>query len=52
MITVHNESYHYDGLSTDTKPTDESVPNGTIIHEIDTGDNYQFNKDAGTWVKQ
>lgn len=51
MLTIHNNSYVYDGLSSETKPT-ENIPNGTIFHEIDTGDNYQFNEDAGTWVKQ
>ena len=51
MLTIHNNSYVYDGLSSETKPT-ENIPNGTIFHEIDTGDNYQFNEDAMTWIKQ
>lgn len=50
MLTIHNNSYRYDGLSSETKPTD--VPNGTIFHEIDTGDDYQFNADSGAYVKQ
>lgn len=52
MATIHNESYHWDALSSDTKPTDDSVPNGSIIHEIDTGNDYQYSKDNQQWYKQ
>lgn len=51
MLTIHNNSYIYDGLKDDTKPT-ENVPNGTIFHEIDTGKDYQFDIDSGDWVEQ
>jgi len=37
--------------STDTKPVN-GVPNGSTCIEIDTGDGYLFNADAGEWVKQ
>lgn len=50
MLTIHNNSYSYDGLSSETKPTD--VPNGTIFHEIDTGKDYQFDIDGSQWIEQ
>lgn len=38
-------------LSTDQKPT-ENIKNGSVLHEIDTGDTFLFNGDASEWVKQ
>ena len=38
-------------LSTDTKPT-AGTASGSVMTEVDTGDVYIFNEDAGTWVKQ
>ena len=52
MATVHNESCCWDGLSTDDKPVGNSVPNGSIIHEIDTGDDYQYSSEKQKWYKQ
>lgn len=37
-------------LSTDIKPTD--FANGSQLIEIDTGDIYLYNEEAGAWVKQ
>lgn len=35
-------------LSTDTKPTD-NIANGSQIVEMDTGNIYMFDEDAGEW---
>ena len=48
MITVRGK-YLYMGLSTDTKPTTESTPNGAAFVEIDTGAGFLFDKDGGEW---
>ena len=44
---------HIDGLSTETKPTDNfdgmAIPNGSIYTEIDTGAEYMFDEDNKTW---
>ena len=40
------------GLSTDTKPTtigDNTIPNGTVFIEIDTGKIYIFDKENEQW---
>jgi hypothetical protein len=39
------------GLSTDTKPTYEAVPNGSTFVEMDTGDVYMFDRANSTWLK-
>ena len=36
-------------LSTDEKPTD--VKNGSVLTEIDTGTQYLFDADSGTWIE-
>ena len=43
----------YIGLSSDEKPTDTTIPNGTEFYEMDTGKTYYFDAtpDAETpWV--
>lgn len=45
------------GLSSDEKPIDlwmknRPVGNGSIFHEIDTGDEYMYDADGKQWVKQ
>lgn len=42
----------YTGLSTDTKPVDNSIENGDEFEEIDTGYVYRFNGEKREWVKQ
>lgn len=39
------------GLSSDTKPTYDQVPNGSTFLEMDTGDVYIYNKAGKTWLK-
>lgn len=39
------------GLSSDTKPTYDQVPNGSTFLEMDTGDVYIYNKAGTTWLK-
>ena len=39
----------YEGLSTDTKPTD--VPNGSRFLEMDTGDVYMYDADSSAWLQ-
>ena len=52
-VTLEAGNYinEYFGLSTDEKPTDY-VPNGSSFFEMDTGDFYFFDSDAGVWLKQ
>lgn len=38
------------GLSTDTKPTYEQVPNGSTYLEMDTGNVYVFDKAGTRWL--
>lgn len=44
------------GRSTDTKPTETylgmTVGNGSTFYEINTGDLYMYDLDAGEWVEQ
>lgn len=37
------------GLSTDTKPTDDYIPNGSSFLEMDTGDVYFWDKAGSQW---
>ena len=48
MITIRGE-YLYFGLSTDTKPTGKSTPNGASFVEIDTGKGYLFDETGAEW---
>ena len=45
------------GLSKDEKPIDlwmgnRLIGNGSIFHEIDTGDEYMYDEEGKRWVKQ
>lgn len=51
MITVDNLIVEYDGLSTDTKPTDD-VRNGCVFVEMDTGSIYLYDEENGEWIEQ
>lgn len=51
MVTVDNLTVEYDGLSTDTKPT-ETVRNGSIFVEMDTKAVFMFDEENGEWVEQ
>lgn len=51
MVTVNNLITEYDGLSTDTKPTD-GVRNGSVFAEMDTGLVYLFDEQNGEWIAQ
>ena len=44
------ESY-YVGMSTDEKPID-NVQKGDLFHEIDTSNDYRFDKENNQWVLQ
>ena len=39
------------GLSSDTKPTDDSIQNGSVFVEMDTGDVYMYDEENKTWHK-
>ena len=39
------------GISTDTKPTHDQVPNGSTYLEMDTGDVFIFDKTNTVWRK-
>lgn len=47
---IRNAEFH--GLSTDDKPNDKSIGNGSTFYEIDTGDTYRFDKENNQWLKQ
>lgn len=48
MLTIRGK-YRYYGLSTDTKPTGTSTPNGAAFIEIDTGKGYLFDAEGKEW---
>ena len=47
MVTVSGNSHDYEGLSTDSKPSDVAV--NTKFFELDTGDEYYYN--GSEWAK-
>lgn len=60
MITVNKKDlpasasgrmmyYEFTGLSTDTKPTDETIADNSLFVELDTGDVYY--KAGNVWVE-
>lgn len=57
MVTINKlggangtKETEFRGLSTDTKPVNESIPNGSSFFELDTFDVYFYNKDTKTWI--
>lgn len=50
QMKIRNAEFH--GLSTDTKPNDKSIDNGSIFYEIDTGKEYRFDKANNQWLEQ
>ena len=54
MVSVRPSNFinEYYGLSTDTKPTFEKIPNGSTFYEMDTGDIYMWDSENQTWRKQ
>lgn len=40
------------GLSTDIKPIDNNIPNGSIFYEMDTSKLYLFDKQNKVWILQ
>lgn len=51
MVTVENLMDEYDGLSTDTKPTD-GVRNGSKFREMDTQKIYKYDEENKQWIEQ
>lgn len=51
MITDARYIYEYRGLSTDTKPTDSKIANGSVFFEIDTAKVYMFNGETRQWLE-
>lgn len=47
---IRNAEFH--GLSTDTKPLNKSIDNGSIFYEIDTGKTFRFDKENNIWLEQ
>lgn len=52
LKTSNGQTNEYYGLSSDTKPTDASVPNASTFYEMNTGKLYMFNAAARTWLEQ
>ena len=48
-VTGTNEGVLY-GLSTDTKPTDETIRNGYRFYEMDTQTLYLYDEEHLTWL--
>lgn len=53
MISNMNSEGEFDlrGLSTDTKPTGERVPNGSAFVEMDTGKVYMYDAANAQWCE-
>ena len=53
MVTsAQNEKcYEFRGLSSDTKPVDDIIENGSVFFEMDTKKVYMFNKDTKEWIE-
>ena len=49
MVTADNLTTVFNGLSTDTKPTE--ARNGDKFRELDTGTTYIFDEDGGEWFE-
>ena len=51
MITVvtNDKCLELRGLSTDTKPINDQVGNGSIFFEMDTAKVFMFDEDSKTW---
>lgn len=52
MITVSTNSrcHLYYGFSTDRKPTDECVGNGSLFYEFDTGKLFYYDEEHHKWL--
>lgn len=52
MITnVNQKTYDLRGLSTDTKPVNNLIGNGSTYFEMDTGDVFIYDEQHKTWIK-
>ena len=52
MVSVANEKcLSFRGLSTDEKPINESVGNGSIFIEMDTSKIFMFDAESQEWVE-
>lgn len=51
MITsaYSDNCYEFRGLSTDEKPLDDKISNGSIFFEIDTGKIFMLIRETNTW---
>lgn len=51
LNTVPSGEYYFEGvcLSTDDKPTDEAMANGSKLVEMDTSTIYLWDKENQTW---
>jgi hypothetical protein len=47
-VKITTNEKRYIGLSTDTKPSDSTLPAGSTFHELNTGK--QFVWDGAAWV--
>lgn len=48
---IYKVQAEFYGLSTDAKPTNQGVGNGSIFVEMDTGKLYFFNDENNTWIE-
>ena len=49
-VTIGNEAFEFRGLSTDHKPDNKNIPNGSVFLEIDTGKVFIFEVSSRSWL--
>ena len=54
MVTAVNNSrtYALRGLSSDEKPIDPSIGNGTTFYEMDTGKMFFYDEENHRWIEK
>lgn len=48
--TYVDKTAEFYGLSTDTKPISDEIPNGSIFIEMDTSQGYFFDAENQAWI--
>jgi hypothetical protein len=49
---VNTKETEFRGKSTDTKPIDVNIPNGSVFYEMDTQNVYMYDNEENTWILQ
>ena len=51
ILEYNSNTYDLRGLSTDTKPVDSWVGNGSIFFEMDTKKVFMYDAENSTWIE-